>query len=295
MQILHRIAEVRAQVTAWRQSAERIALVPTMGNLHRGHIRLVEEAQGLTERSVASIFVNPLQFSADEDYGGYPRTLEEDSRQFERVGLELLFAPSAAEVYPNGPQGMTRVEVPELSFILCGAFRPVHFTGVATVVTKLFNMVQPDVAVFGEKDWQQLMVIRRLTADLNLPVEIVGVPTVREADGLAMSSRNGYLSAAERAVAPTLYQTLLAAAERLQEGRGDYRAIEEAALATLQEAGFRPDYVAIRRPWDLGEPAADAAELRILAAAWLGRARLIDNCPVILPGRDRLSAVDPTP
>lgn len=282
MKIVHSIAEVRAQVAAWRQAGERVALVPTMGNLHAGHIRLVEEARRLATCLVASIFVNPMQFGAQEDYHGYPRTLEEDGRRLREADLDLLFAPNAAAVYPDGLEGMTRVEVPGLSAVLCGAFRPEHFIGVATMVAKLFNMVQPEVAVFGEKDWQQLMVIRRMTADLNLPVEVVGVPTVREADGLAMSSRNGYLSAGERAVAPRLYETLLAAAERLAAGERDYPALERAALARLEEAGFRPDYVAIRRPGDLSEPDESDTELRILAAAWLGRARLIDNWPVTL-------------
>jgi pantoate--beta-alanine ligase len=254
-----------------------------MGNLHRGHLQLVEVAKTLADYSVASIFVNPMQFSPKEDFNSYPRTLEEDSRQLTAVGLDLLFAPPVAEVYPNGLDNLTRVEVPELSHILCGASRPVHFTGVATVVSKLFNIVQPDVALFGEKDWQQLLVIRQLTADLNFPVEIVGVSTVREADGLAMSSRNGYLSAAERTVAPTLYAMLQAATARLQAGERDYAAIQRDACATLEQAGFRPDYFEIRRAYDLAPPTKGDTELRILVAAWLGRARLIDNCPVKLP------------
>jgi pantoate--beta-alanine ligase len=283
MQTVHRIAELRALLAGRRQAGERIALVPTMGNLHRGHLQLVEVAKTLADCSVASIFVNPMQFGPKEDFNSYPRTLEEDSRQLTAVGLDLLFAPPVAEVYPQGLDNITRVEVPELSHILCGASRPVHFAGVATVVSKLFNMVQPDVALFGEKDWQQLLVIRRLTADLNFPVEVVGVPTVREADGLAMSSRNGYLSAAERAVAPALYATLQAAAARLQTGEWDYAAIQRDACATLEQAGFRPDYFEIRRADDLAPPAGQDTGLRILAAAWLGKARLIDNCPVKAP------------
>jgi pantoate--beta-alanine ligase len=283
MQTLHRIAALRTRLAAWRQAGERIVLVPTMGNLHQGHIRLVEVAQTLADRSVASLFVNPMQFGPQEDFNSYPRTLEADSRQLTQAGLDLLFAPPVAEVYPHGLENLTRVEVPGLSQILCGASRPIHFAGVATVVTKLFNMVQPDVAVFGEKDWQQLLVIRRLVADLNMPVEIVGVPTVREADGLALSSRNGYLSAAGRAVAPTLYATLRAAAERLRVGERDYQVIQQDAGAALEQAGFRPDYFAIRRAADLAEPVPGDTDLRILAAAWLGQTRLIDNCPVTVP------------
>ena len=283
MQTLHRIAALRTRLAAWRQAGARIALVPTMGNLHQGHIRLVEVAQTLADCRVASIFVNPMQFGPWEDFNSYPRTLEEDSHQLAQAGLDLLFAPSVAEVYPHGLENITRVEVPGLSQILCGASRPVHFAGVATVVTKLFNMVQPDVAVFGEKDWQQLLVIRRLMADLNMPAEIVGVPTVREGDGLAMSSRNGYLSAAERAVAPMLYATLRAAAERLRVGERDYQIIQQDAGAALEQAGFRPDYFAIRRADDLAKPVPGDTDLRILAAAWLGQTRLIDNCPVTVP------------
>ncbi|MFO1434773.1 MAG: pantoate--beta-alanine ligase [Candidatus Competibacteraceae bacterium] len=283
MQTVHRIAELRALLADRRRAGERIALVPTMGNLHQGHIHLVEVAKTLADYSVATIFVNPMQFGPKEDFNSYPRTLQEDSRQLTAVGLDLLFAPPVAEVYPNGLDKLTRVEVPELSDILCGASRPGHFAGVATVVSKLFNMVQPDVALFGEKDWQQLLVIRRFTADLNFPVEVVGVSTVREADGLAMSSRNGYLTAAERAVAPTLYATMQAAAARLQAGERDYGAIQRDACATLEQAGFRPDYFEIRRAHDLTSPEEGDTELRLLAAAWLGKARLIDNCPVKVP------------
>ncbi len=210
MQTVHTIAELRAQVAVWKRAGERVAFVPTMGNLHRGHIHLVERARAWASRIVASIFVNPLQFGPNEDFAAYPRTLAEDSRQLAAVGLDLLFAPGVAEVYPRPLEAMTHVTVPELPAVLCGASRPTHFLGVTTVVTKLFNMAQPDVAVFGEKDWQQLVIIRRMAADLDMPVEIVGVPTVREADGLAMSSRNGYLSPEQRAVAPTLYATLQA-------------------------------------------------------------------------------------
>ena len=280
MQILHHISELRAQLAAWRRAGERIALIPTMGHLHQGHIHLVEVARTLANRSVTSIFVNPMQFGPQEDFNSYPRTLQQDSLKLVQAGLDLLFAPSVAEVYPHGLETMTRVEVPDLSDILCGASRPAHFAGVATVVTKLFNMVQPDVALFGEKDWQQLLIIRRMAVDLNVPVEVVGVPTVREADGLAMSSRNSYLSTAERRIAPNLYATLSTAAGRLQGGERDYQAIQEDAWVALEKAGFRPDYFEIRRADDLAEPRREDTKLRILAVAWLGRARLIDNYAV---------------
>ena len=280
MQTVHAIAELRARVAAWKRAGERVAFVPTMGNLHRGHIHLVERARALAPRTVASIFVNPTQFGPSEDFAAYPRTLAEDSRQLEDAGLDLLFAPSVAEMYPRPLEEMTAVTVPELSGILCGASRPTHFRGVATVVGKLFNMAQPDVALFGEKDWQQLMVIRRLVADLDFPVEIVGVPTVREPDGLALSSRNGYLTAEERAIAPVLYATLTATAERLRAGERDCDRLASDAKARLAAAGFRPDYFEIRRAHDLQPPGEGDTELRILAAAWLGRARLIDNLAV---------------
>ena len=280
MRTVHTIAELRDHVTTWRRAGERVAFVPTMGNLHRGHIHLVERARQQAPRTVASIFVNPTQFGPNEDFTGYPRTLLEDSRQLEAVGLDLLFAPAVAEIYPRPLEDMTSITVPELSDILCGASRPTHFRGVATVVGKLFNMVQPDIALFGEKDWQQLRVIRRLVDDLNFPIEIVGVPTVREADGLAMSSRNGYLAPEDRAIAPTLYATLTASAERLRAGERDYQRLSDEAKARLAAAGFRPDYFEIRRASDLQPPASGDENLRILAAAWLGRARLIDNLAV---------------
>jgi len=280
MQTVHTIAELRAQVMAWKRAGEQVALVPTMGNLHRGHIHLVERARELAPRTVASIFVNPMQFGPSEDFAAYPRTLDADSRQLETAGLDLLFAPGVTEVYPRPLEQMTQVTVPELPTVLCGASRPTHFSGVTTVVSKLFNMVQPDIAVFGEKDWQQLVIIRRMATDLDMPVAIVGVPTVREPDGLALSSRNGYLSAEERAIAPTLYATLRATAERLRAGERDFAALEAEAKAQLASAGFRPDYFEIRRPDDLQRPNLEDAELRIFAAAWLGRARLIDNWPV---------------
>jgi pantoate--beta-alanine ligase len=250
-----------------------------MGNLHAGHLALVAEARRLAERVVVSIFVNPLQFGPQEDFGAYPRTLARDQELLAGAGTDLLFAPSVEVVYPRGQADQTRVEVPGISDILCGASRPGHFVGVATVVCKLFNMVQPDLAVFGEKDYQQLLVIRRMTLDLSLPVVIQGLATVREADGLAMSSRNGYLTAQERARAPTLYLTLQRCAEWLRQGL-DIAAVEGLAGEEITAAGFGPDYVSVRRATDLGLPQVGDRELVILAAARLGRARLIDNLRV---------------
>ena len=277
MQTVHTIAEVRSLVAAWHRASERVAFVPTMGNLHAGHIRLVAEARHHADRVVASVFVNPLQFSAGEDFGAYPRTLAADQEKLAAAGTDLLFAPSEQEMYPLGRDGLSFVEVPGLSDILCGAFRPGHFRGVATVVSKLFNIVQPDVALFGEKDYQQLLVIRRFVRDLDLPVEIVGVPTVREADGLAMSSRNGYLQPAERQLATEVYATLRQVERAICDGGRDYTDIEGAACMRLSSAGFVPDYVSVRRAEDLGLPTAAERRLVVLAAARLGKARLIDN------------------
>ena len=279
MNRVEQLQDLRAQVAGWRTSGERVAFVPTMGNLHAGHLTQVREARRHATRVVASIFVNPLQFGPGEDLDAYPRTLDADSRQLAEAGCDLLFAPNARVVYPRGQTDQTRVEVPGLSDILCGASRPGHFVGVATVVCKLFNMVQPDVALFGEKDFQQLLVIRRLVEDLAMPVEIIGVPTVRETDGLAMSSRNGYLSPAERQQAPALYRALTAAAAALHEGRA-IAEVEQTALSQIAAAGLRPDYVTVRVADDLSPATPDAADLILLAAAYLGRARLIDNLRV---------------
>lgn len=235
------VEELRRQVRAWRAGRERIAFVPTMGNLHAGHVRLVEEARSRADRVVVSIFVNPLQFGPGEDFERYPRTLDADRKRLIGAGAELLFVPGVAEVYPRPPGEQTRVEVPGLSEILCGASRPGHFVGVATVVCKLFNMVQPDLALFGEKDYQQLMIIRRMVEDLALPVAILGVATVREADGLAMSSRNGYLTVEQRKIAPALQRSLQSVVEELVRGRDDYGTVAAAAREQLRDAGMRPD------------------------------------------------------
>ena len=281
MEQIQGLQQLREQRGEWRQAGLRVALVPTMGHLHPGHLSLIREATARAERVVASVFVNPLQFGAGEDFSQYPRTLERDADMLRDAGCDLLFTPAEAEVYPHGRAGQTVIEVPGLCDQLCGASRPGHFRGVATVVAKLLNMVQPEIAIFGEKDFQQLLIIRRMVDDLNLPVEIVGVPIVRERDGLAMSSRNGYLSAAEQAIAPRLYANLVTAAGRLRAGAG-CGVVEHEAEQALAAAGFEPDYVSVRRRSDLATPdsASDSAHDRaliILAAARLGRARLIDN------------------
>lgn len=274
---LSTILDLRQQVREWRMAGERVALVPTMGNLHAGHLTLVRKAREVADRVVVTIFVNPLQFGEGEDFSSYPRTMQQDSDALAKVGADLLFAPSVDEVYSRPQQVQTKVEVPGLSDILCGASRPGHFVGVATVVCKLFNMVQSDIALFGEKDFQQLLVIRHMAADLCMPVEIMGIPTVREDDGLAMSSRNGYLTDLEREQAPELYRTMQQTAEAIGSGERDYAKLESDAKQALEKSGFRPDYYTIRRAADLAEPNATDSGLVILAAAYLGKARLIDN------------------
>ncbi len=274
------IAEVRAAVREWRRGAERVVFVPTMGNLHAGHMSLLEAARAHGERFIASIFVNPMQFGPNEDFAHYPRTPERDAHMLRDAGCDLMFSPDVAEMYPRGADESTRLEVPGLSDILCGEFRPGHFQGVATVVCKLLHIVEPDAAVFGEKDFQQLTVIRRLVSDLCMPVHIIAAPTVRDADGLAMSSRNQYLSAAERARAPALHRALAAAAGRLAGGERAYAAIERDGLRTLEAEGFRPDYFAIKSAEELAPPGPDSHHLVVLTAAHLGKARLIDNVQV---------------
>ncbi len=283
METVTTIAAVRERVRAWRRAGHRVAFVPTMGNLHPGHVSLIEAARAHGQRFVASIFVNPMQFGPNEDFAHYPRTPHEDEQMLAAAGCNLMFMPEVAEIYPNGSERATRVEVPGLSRVLEGEFRPGHMEGVSTVVAKLFHIVDPDVAVFGEKDFQQLAVIRRMVAELCMPVEIVGAPTLRDGDGLAMSSRNQYLTAAERALAPRIYAALQAAAARLRAGDREFASIERAGFETLEAAGFRPDYFAVRQATDLAAPAAAAHELVVLVAARLGRARLIDNVQVTRP------------
>lgn len=270
------IEPLRAQLKAWRMAGESIAFVPTMGNLHAGHLALVQRAQALASKVVVSIFVNPTQFDRAEDLAAYPRTLVADLAQLQAQGTDLVFTPTPEIMYPSGGLA-TRVEVPAVAQLLEGVARPGHFTGVATVVCKLFNLVQPDVAVFGEKDFQQLLLIRHMVRDLDMPIRIEGLPTVREADGLAMSSRNGYLTPAERQLAPQLQRVLREVVDALHKGRQDYLTLQAEAMQALQLVGFRPDYVEIRRALDLQPPNAGEMQLVVLGAAWLGKARLIDN------------------
>ncbi|EPL11067.1 pantoate--beta-alanine ligase [Pseudomonas sp. CF161] len=269
--------ELRAAVARARSEGKRIGLVPTMGNLHSGHAALVTKAAQRVDFVVASIFVNPLQFGAGEDLDKYPRTLAADQEKLLQAGCHLLFAPNVEEVYPEGMSGQTRVSVPQLSEGLCGASRPGHFEGVATVVCKLFNMVQPDLAVFGQKDFQQLAVIRALVQDLNMPIQIIGEPTVRAADGLALSSRNGYLDEQQRAIAPALYRSLSQIAQAIEQGERDYPKLLGEQRQQLEAAGLRPDYLEIRHATNLRPATADDRDLVILAAAYLGATRLIDN------------------
>jgi len=277
------IAAVRERVQRWHREGLRVAFVPTMGNLHPGHVSLIEAARRHGERFVASIFVNPMQFGPNEDWAQYPRTPREDERMLAGAGCSLMFMPDVAEIYPHGSERATRIEVPQLSRILDGEFRPGHFEGVSAIVAKLFHIVEPDVAIFGEKDYQQLTVIRRMVADLCMPVEIVGAPTVRDADGLAMSSRNQYLTPAERALAPRIFEALRAASARVRTGDVDFASIERAGFAMLETAGFRPDYFSVRKAEDLSPATPLARELVILTAARIGKTRLIDNVQVSRP------------
>ena len=271
MQVIHAVDTLRQRLKA----EHAIALVPTMGNLHAGHLHLVELARQHGQCVVVSIFVNPLQFGAYEDLASYPRTLQADCEKLQAAGVDVVFAPSEADMYPQ-PQTVT-VNLPPVANELCGAVRPGHFAGVATVVLKLFNMVQPQVAVFGKKDFQQLAVIRQMTGQLNLPVDIIAGETMRETDGLAMSSRNGYLSAAERLEAPRLYRALKLAAEAVEQGEGDFAAVESQTTQYLTQLGWIVDYISIRASSTLALATTADQELVILGAARLGRTRLIDN------------------
>ncbi|WP_103311352.1 MULTISPECIES: pantoate--beta-alanine ligase [unclassified Pseudomonas] len=277
MNTVKTVRELRAAVARARGEGKRIAFVPTMGNLHSGHVALVTKAAQRADFVVASIFVNPLQFGAGEDLDKYPRTLAADQEKLLQAGCHLLFAPSVEEMYPDGMAGQTRVSVPQLSEGLCGASRPGHFEGVATVVSKLFNMVQPDLAVFGQKDFQQLAVIRALVHDLNMPIQIIGEPTVRAEDGLALSSRNGFLSPEQRAVAPVVYRVLSQIAESIKQGQRDFPALIGEQLKQLEAAGLRPDYLEIRHAKTLRPALSEDRDLVILVAAFLGTTRLIDN------------------
>jgi len=282
MKTITQIAQLRNALATERKSAKRIALVPTMGNLHAGHLRLIELARHHVDFVVASIFVNPLQFGANEDLERYPRTLVQDQQKLQAAGCDLLFAPTVTEMYPQGMQGQTRVCVSGVSQRLCGAARPGHFEGVATVVCKLFNIVQPDVAAFGRKDYQQLRVIETLVQDLNLPLHIISLPTVRDSDGLALSSRNGGLTKEQRQTAPLLYQCLQQMAQAITDGERDYPKHCTTGKAALQAQGLRVDYLEICAADSLQPATADDQELLIAVAAFLGNVRLIDNIEVTL-------------
>jgi pantoate--beta-alanine ligase len=280
MRTIHSLKELRTILRGYRQQDKTIGLVPTMGNLHEGHISLVRKAAEAADVVITSIFVNPMQFGTGEDLDSYPRTLAEDQEKLNAAGNTLVFAPSIEEVYPEGLAQQTQVVVPDVSDGHCGASRPGHFKGVATVVTMLFNMVQPDFAVFGEKDFQQLAVIRKLTRDLMFPIDIVGGPTIRETDGLAKSSRNGYLSDSDRLIAPAIYRTLQETAQKLADGQADFEALEQEAITQLTDAGLRPDYFNIVNSLTLKPATPEDTDITLLAAAFLGTTRLIDNLSV---------------
>ena len=269
---------LRSTIRDWHQQGQSVALVPTMGNLHEGHLQLVKQAQQLADKVVVSIFVNPTQFVAGEDFETYPRTIEDDMTHLEAINTDLTFFPDVDEVYSDGLESEIQLVAPELGDIFCGAFRPGHFNGVATVVKKLLKMVQPDIAIFGNKDYQQLLVIKKLVADQNLPVEIIGAEIVRETSGLALSSRNRYLSQQEKEIAAELYQTLSGIAEAVKAGNTDYQYLEAEAIEYLDNKGFKTEYLSIKNAENLTEPAA--GELVVLAAVWLGKARLIDNIQI---------------
>lgn len=277
MKIYPDIWDVHALTQSWRRNGERIGFVPTMGNLHAGHLRLVDVARKHADKVVVSIYVNPMQFTDSDDLSNYPRTMDADIEKLQQRGVDLLFTPNDQTMYPDGMTPCVYVEVGKLAEQLEGSHRPGHFRGVATVVTKLFNIVQPDLAVFGEKDFQQLLVIKQLVKDLLMPIQIIGEPTIRETDGLAMSSRNSNLSIRERKLAAGLYETLNEIRDRLVLNNLGYNDLEQAAIMQLEQKGFSPDYVAIRNRETLVEPESATEPLVILAAARLGKTRLIDN------------------
>ncbi|WP_172731680.1 pantoate--beta-alanine ligase [Pluralibacter gergoviae] len=277
MLIIETLPLLRQHIRRLRQEGKRIALVPTMGNLHDGHMKLVDEARARADVVVVSIFVNPMQFDRPDDLARYPRTLQEDSEKLNKRKVELVFAPAPAEVYPQGTDSQTYVEVPGISTMLEGASRPGHFRGVSTIVSKLFNMVQPDIACFGEKDYQQLALIRKMVADMGYDIEIVGVPIVRAKDGLALSSRNGYLTSDQRKIAPGLNKVMTEVADKLQAGERELEEIIVLAAQALNEKGFRADDIQIRDADTLLELGEGSRRAVILMAAWLGQARLIDN------------------
>ncbi|MDP5030094.1 MAG: pantoate--beta-alanine ligase [Paraglaciecola sp.] len=282
MQIISDIPVLREQRREWQASAKVIAFVPTMGNLHQGHLNLVREAKKHADIVVVSIFVNPMQFGPDEDLDAYPRTLNDDAAKLEALDVSVLFVPKVSDIYARGLEQQTFVEVPGISYMICGASRPGHFRGVATIVCKLFNMVQPNLAFFGEKDFQQLQVIKAMVTDLSMNLQVIGVATTRESDGLAMSSRNQYLNAEQRALAPILYEQLTIIASAIEQGRRDFSMLVSLGKQHLAELGFNPDYIEIRNAENLLPPGHEDTQLVILAAAFLGKTRLIDNIQIQL-------------
>lgn len=277
MKMIQEITELRELRRTWQSGKQDIAFVPTMGNLHEGHLKLVQEAKKSATKVVVSIFVNPLQFGPDEDLDAYPKTLEADKSSLAALGVDVLFMPKSEDIYSRGLEQQTFVEVPGLSYMICGASRPGHFRGVATIVCKLFNMVQPNQAYFGEKDYQQLQVIKAMVTDLSMNLTIHGVPTQRDPDGLAMSSRNGYLSDEQRTIAPQLYHEIIKLAEAIVGGRRDFSKLIVQTKHNLADAGFNPDYVELRNAHTLLQVGHEDKDLVILAAAFCGKTRLIDN------------------
>lgn len=282
MRVISEISDLREVRRTWQNSGKVIAFVPTMGNLHQGHLNLVREAKKHADIVVVSIFVNPMQFGPDEDLDAYPKTIENDKRLLEELSVEALFLPQASDIYARGLEQQTFVEVPSISYMICGASRPGHFRGVATIVCKLFNMVQPNLAFFGEKDFQQLQVIKAMVTDLSMNLKVIGVPTTREDDGLAMSSRNQYLIVEERKLAPTLYLKMQSMVKEIMDGRRDFNRLTEEYKTQLSELGFSPDYLEIRSQDTLLQPGHEDTHLVLLAAAFLGKTRLIDNIQIKL-------------
>jgi pantoate--beta-alanine ligase len=282
MQLINEILDLREIRRTWQSNAKVIAFVPTMGNLHQGHLNLVREAKKQADIVVVSIFVNPMQFGPDEDLDAYPRTLESDSRLLKNLGVDVLFMPKVSDIYARGLEQQTFVEVPGLSYMICGASRPGHFRGVATIVCKLFNMVQPNSAFFGEKDFQQLQVIKAMVTDLSMNLKVFGVTTTRENDGLAMSSRNQYLKGEERKLAPILYEKMQKISDEVQTGRRDFTTLTQEYKLQLSKLGFNPDYLEIRSAETLLQPGHQDKHLVLLVAAFLGKTRLIDNLQIKL-------------
>jgi pantoate--beta-alanine ligase len=282
MQLINEILDLREIRRTWQNNAKVIAFVPTMGNLHQGHLNLVREAKKQADIVVVSIFVNPMQFGPDEDLDAYPRTLESDSRLLKNLGVDVLFMPKVSDIYARGLEQQTFVEVPGLSYMICGASRPGHFRGVATIVCKLFNMVQPNSAFFGEKDFQQLQVIKAMVTDLSMNLKVFGVTTTRENDGLAMSSRNQYLKSEERKLAPILYEKMQKISDEVQTGRRDFTTLTQEYKLQLSKLGFNPDYLEIRSAETLLQPGHQDKHLVLLVAAFLGKTRLIDNLQIKL-------------